>query len=81
MTIKDALRAEVLGRVVEVVILARGTDEQKVLNAFVDSRLLLLKDAGIVQWYSNKYDRFVVMPQHGWQPAELLIEVKRQLDL
>jgi hypothetical protein len=27
----------------------------------------------------NKADHFVVMPQTGWEPAELRLEIKRRL--
>jgi hypothetical protein len=50
-----------------------------VLNNYIESRLLPMKKADDIKWYCNKADHFVVMPQTGWEPAELRLEIKRRL--
>lgn len=76
--IKEKITVEVSRKVVVIMLSARD-DELLLLNAYVDSRLQLLKDSGDIKWYSNKVDFFVAMPQTGWEPADLSIEIRKLL--
>ncbi len=80
MFIKEKITVEVSRKVVTLTLDAEG-DDLLVLNAYIESRLQLLKDIEDIKWYSNKIDFFVVMPQNGWETAELAIEIKKRLGL
>jgi hypothetical protein len=82
MNVKNKLNVEVCRRI--VVIWIRGVSDGTTLatlNSFVETRLVPMKDADDIKWFSNKVDHFVVMPQSGWEPVELQLEIKRRLGL
>jgi hypothetical protein len=82
MSSKNNLHVEVCRRV--VVIWIHGVSDVTTLatlNSFVETRLISMKDADDIKWFSNKVDHFIVMPQSGWEPVELQLEIKRRLGL
>lgn len=82
MVERNFLKVAVCRRVVLVLIQGvSDCDTLAVLNSFVETRLMPMKDADDIKWYSNKVDHIVVMPQMGWEPMELALEIKRRLGL
>jgi hypothetical protein len=80
--IQRCIAVEVARRV--VLVLIHGVTDCKtltMLNSFIETRLLPMKDADDIKWYANKVDHFVIMPQTGWEPEELKLEIRRRLAL
>jgi hypothetical protein len=53
----------------------------RLLNAFVEQALEDLKEEGVVRKYYNRIDRFVVVPEAGWEPVMVKLEIEQLLRL
>jgi hypothetical protein len=80
MSLKEMITVEVYGKAV-MVTLKTSEDNIVILNDHVEMTLDMLKGAEVVKWYKNRIDFFFVMPQEDWQPAEIVVELKKLLKL
>ncbi len=80
MSLKEMITVEVYGKAV-MVTLKTSEDNIVILNDHVEMTLDMLKGAEVVKGYKNRIDVFFVMPQEDWQPAEIVVELKKLLKL
>lgn len=77
---KIEVSVTVVGKIVMIELQGSGELVELAYNDLA-ARFEMLIEAEVVKWYKARADHFVLMPQQGWEPAELLTEIKRQLRL
>jgi hypothetical protein len=73
------IQIEVCGRAVSIRLAASNRERLHEWNDRIAIVLELLISADVVKWYKNRVDWFLVFPQNGIEPAELLVELKKRL--
>ncbi len=79
-SIRNLLKVNVRGKVVVIELCCHG-DVSRLANLLVCDCLDVLIDMDVIKYYKNRIDYFVVMPQNGCQPIEVLVEIKKWLKI
>lgn len=79
--LKEIVNLEVRGRVVLIELHASDNALANIINLLICECLDTFEDMEMVKYYKNRRDYFVVMPQISWEPAELLVEIKKWLKI
>lgn len=73
------LMIEVCGKAVSIRLDEPENQQVYKLNDRIAVVLEFLISADVVKYYKNRIDWFLVFPQNGIEPAELMIELKKRL--
>jgi len=81
MDLCKIVTVDVRGKWIVIEIHTNSITVQNLANTFIETRLISLADLDIIKHYVNRLDFFMVRPQDGWQPVEVLVEIKKRLNL
>lgn len=81
INIKEVVSADVSGKCVVIEIKTDSITTQNLINSFIETRLETFVELNILKYYKNRQDFFILMSQNGWQPVEVLVEIKKRLRL
>ncbi|GIW56211.1 MAG: hypothetical protein KatS3mg082_2615 [Nitrospiraceae bacterium] len=75
------IEMDVCGKAVEIWIEEADQCRLRETNDRIAVILEFLVSADVVKYYKNRIDWFLVFPQNGIEPAELLVELKKRVRL
>jgi hypothetical protein len=78
---KSLITMEVKGKIVLIELHSSEDAAIKIVNLLLCECLDTFQDMEMVKYYKNRVDYFTVMPQFGWLPVELLVEIKKWLKI
>ncbi len=81
LDIREIVSVDISGKCVVIEIKTDTITVQNLVNSFIETRLEAFIELGILKYYKNRQDFFILMPQDGWQPVEVLVKIKKRLRL